>query len=113
MPESSTPRPIGAMDLSVSQQTYCLKVCFTQRVNQPMPRSQAVRGVRERPLATAVFRPFWHGHGTDASARRSDRRPPSRYVCSGHEPPAIVIDRECPLIIAASGPCVARLVDSE
>jgi hypothetical protein len=27
--------------------TRCLEVCFTQRVNQPMPRSEAVRGVRE------------------------------------------------------------------
>ena len=25
----------------------CLEVCFTQRVNQPMPRSEAVRDVRE------------------------------------------------------------------
>lgn len=32
-----------------------------------MPRSEAVHDVRERPLATAVFRPFWHGRGTAAA----------------------------------------------
>ena len=39
---------------------------MTGRVNQHVLRSEAVRGVRRSPLATAVFRPFWHGHGADA-----------------------------------------------
>jgi hypothetical protein len=34
-----------------------------------MPRSEVVRGARGRPLMTEVFRPFWHGRGTDASIR--------------------------------------------
>ena len=62
--------------------TRCLEVCFTQRVKQPMPRSEAVRDVRESPLMTAVSRPFWHGHGTNANARRSDRRLPTPYLAS-------------------------------
>jgi hypothetical protein len=43
----------------------CLEVSFTQRVNLHLPRSEAVRGVRERPLLTALSPPVlartWHG----------------------------------------------------
>jgi len=42
----------------------CLEGRFTQRANLPVPRSEDVRGARERPLMTTVCRPFWHGHGT-------------------------------------------------
>lgn len=44
--------------------TVSLEVCFTQRVNLPVPRSEAVRGVRGCPQVTAVFRSFWHARGT-------------------------------------------------
>lgn len=49
--------------------TCCLGGRSAQGVDLRMPRSDAVHGARRRPLVTAVFRPFWHGRGTDASIR--------------------------------------------
>src|SRR6516164_11185863 len=34
--------------------TGCLEVCFTQRVNQPMPRSEVVCGARGTRVATGT-----------------------------------------------------------
>ena len=59
-----------------------LEGCFMQRVNLYGARSEAVSGARERPRLTAVFRPFWHGHGTIAPSAdpldANDRRVPGR-----------------------------------
>jgi hypothetical protein len=39
-------RPGRGPTANKSRTTRCLEGCFTQRVNQPVPRSEAVRGVR-------------------------------------------------------------------
>ena len=48
--------------------TRSLEGRFRQGVNLHLPRSEAVRGARERPLLTAVIRPNWHGRGTSPAA---------------------------------------------
>jgi hypothetical protein len=65
--------------------THCLEGGFRQGVSLGMSRSEAVHVARGRPLVTAVFRPFWHGCGTEAGVPQrvgSQFRRPHPYVAN-------------------------------
>ena len=61
---SSAPWQDEATGTECHQLNHSLEGRFKQGVDLHVPRPEAVRVARARPLVTAVLRPFWHGCGT-------------------------------------------------